>query len=350
MIEYNWCLPMFDDPGPDPGQIRFPDLDHHTQVAEAAEAGGFTALLLGAGWGQKVEAFTTAGALLQRSSSIRALIAVRPGYYHPAAVAKLAATIDQQSDGRVLLNVVTGGVPSDMARYGDTLDHDARYARTREFLDIYTNLTLHPGTPLTHRGEFFSCTEAALGGGLAGDPGGRIYFGGASAPALEVAAAYADTYLMWGLPVDEARSTVSEIRRRAAEYDRTIRCGMRINVIARPNSGEAWATAQRLLDDATPETLQQVRAVAAETDSVGQRRMFALTDQPPSTGPAAYWTGLARLRVGSGTALVGSYQEVAAALRTYIDAGIDTFILAGTPHLEECQRVGRYVLPLLQAS
>ena len=349
LTEYHWCLPMFDDPGLRPREIRPPHLEYHVQIAEAAELGGFTALLLGAGWGQKVDAFATAAALMQHRPSIRSLIAVRPGYLHPAVVAKLAVTIDQQSDGRVSLNVVTGGVPSDLAHYGDTLDHDARYARTREFLQIYAALTLHPGTPFTYKGDFFSCHQATLGLGLVGDPGGRIYFGGASEPALEVAAAYADTYLMWGVPVDEARKTVAEIRRRASQCGRTIHCGIRINIIARADSDEAWAVAQSLLDDADPPTLQRVQAVAAETDSVGQRRMFALAGRPTTGGSSGtYWTGLSRLRVGSGTALVGSYAEVAAGLRTYIDVGIDTFILAGTPHLEECHRVGRFVLPLLQ--
>jgi alkanesulfonate monooxygenase len=123
---------------------------------------------------------------------------------------------------------------------------------------------------------------------------------------------------------------------------------MRINVIARANSDQAWDTAQHLLDGADPNMLQRMQAVATETDSVGQQRMFALADEATTSGTATYWTGLSRLRVGSGTALVGSYTDVAAALRTYIDVGIDTFILASTPHLEECQRIGQHVLPLLQ--
>lgn len=355
MIEFNWCLPMFDDPGPEPGQVRPPRMEYLTQVATAAEAGGFTAVLLGAGWGQRVDAFATAAALLQRCPTIRALIAVRPGYYHPAAVAKMAATIDQHSGGRVLLNIVTGGVPSDLARYGDTLDHDARYARTREFLHIVTHLFHHPRVPLTHCGDFVACTDATLDYDLADDPAGRIYVGGASEPAQDIAATYADTYLIWGVPLDEARSTVARMRQRAAGNGRSIRCGMRINIIARPTTGEAWAAAHRLLADASPETLDRVRTVAAETDSVGQQRMFALAaagqGPAPAAGPAStYWTELGRLRVGSGTALVGSYYDVAAALEQYISAGIDTFILAGTPHLEECQRVGQFVLPLLEAS
>ena len=351
MSEFNWCLPMFDDPGPDRATVRPPTLEHLIGVGEAAEAGGFRALLLGTGWGQKIEAFATAAALLQHCPSIRALIAVRPGYYHPAAVAKLAATIDQHTGGRVLLNVVTGGVPSDLAHYGDILDHDARYARTREFLDIFTALTQDAGTPLTYAGQYFSCQDAVLDYGLCGDPRGRIYFGGASPPARRIAAAHADTYLMWGLPLAEAQATVTEIRQLAAAHDRTIRCGMRINIIARPDTQQAWAVAHRMLADADPATLNRVRAVAAETDSLGQQRMFALSSADTEQGDdstGTYWTGLGRLRVGSGTALVGSYQGVATALSQYMRAGIDSFILASTPHLQECHRIGKHVLPLLK--
>ncbi|SBW22958.1 alkanesulfonate monooxygenase [Candidatus Protofrankia californiensis] len=343
MIEFNWSLPMFDDDAGEPGTPpRRATLPYLTSIARSAQDVGFHALLLGAGYGQQVEAFTTAAALLQHADRIRALVAVRPGFYHPAIAAKLAATVDQHSGGRLLLNVVTGGVPSDLAKYGDRLPHDERYDRTREFLEVFTRLTAGTG-PIDHDGRYFACEKAELDYGLVGHPHGRIYFGGLSEPAREVAAEHADTFLMWGFPAAEVSDIVEDMRRRALRHDRKLRFGVRINVIARATSEEAWAKAESLLVAAGGDPMCTVRQ---ETDSMAQQRMFALgADGPDRNG--AFWSGLSKLRVGSGTALVGSYREVADGLRRYVEAGVDAFILAAAPHLEECLRVGEQVLPAL---
>ncbi len=197
---------------------RPPTLGNLTAIAKAAEAGGFRALLLGAGWSQRVEAFTTAAAVLQHVPRIRALIAVRPGFYHPAIAAKLFATVDQQSGGRALLNVVTGGVPSDLAAYGDVLAHDDRYARCDEFLEILRGLTGGGTDALDHVGVHYTCHQTRLHCGLVGDSANRIYFGGFSEPAREVGAKHADVYLMWGLPVEEVATTIADLRRRAGRH------------------------------------------------------------------------------------------------------------------------------------
>jgi hypothetical protein len=49
-----------------------------------------------------------------------------------------------------------------------------------------------------------------------------------------------------------------------------------------------------------------------------------------------------------GMAIVGSYQQVADRLLAYIDLGITVLILSGYPHLEECENIGRNVLPLIK--
>jgi len=335
---------MFEDEPEDPLEgLRPAAMPYLASIAQCAEDRGFHALLLGAGFGQRLEAFTTAAALLQHTNTIKALVAVRPGFYHPAVAAKLAATVDQHSAGRLLLNVVTGGVPSDLAKYGDTLAHDERYLRTDDFLEVLRKL-FSSRTPVDHYGPYFRCEGALLSYGLVGSLGGRIYFGGLSEPAREVAARQADTYLMWGLPVNEVADVIKDMVRRADRHGRQLRFGVRINLVSRPSDEEAWARVDEMVAGAD---LDVMRAVRQETDSVGQQRMFALAEKGSTRG-ATYWTGLAKFRVGSGTALVGSYSVVAAELQRYISVGVDTFILSGAPHLEECERVGEAVVPLLE--
>ena len=84
-------------------------------------------------------------------------------------------------------------------------------------------------------------------------------------------------------------------------------------------------------------------------DSVGQRRMAQLhagkRDQLEIS--PNLWAGVGLVRGGAGTALVGDPSAVAARIREYQDAGIDTFIMSGYPHLEEAYRFAELVFPLL---
>ena len=124
------------------------------------------------------------------------------GYWHPAHFASAAATFDQLSRGRLLVNVVTGA--DDVRAYGDVdLDKSSRYARTREFLQLVRRLWREED--VTFDGEYFSVEHSTLQPRTFGADEGRhpkLYFGGASAAAEEVAAEEADVQLFWGEPLD----------------------------------------------------------------------------------------------------------------------------------------------------
>lgn len=123
---------------------------------------------------------------------------------------------------------------------------------------------------------------------------------------------------------------------------------MRLHVIARESADEAWAEAERLLAGMSAERIAAAQARFARMDSVGQARMTALNGGTTDglTVAPNLWAGIGLVREGAGTALVGSYGEVAARLDEYADLGVDEFILSGWPHREEALRVGRHVLPL----
>src|SRR5581483_9984424 len=173
-----------------------------------------------------------------------------------------------------------------------------------------------------------------------------FYFGGASEAAREVGARMADIYLLWGETLEMVRERIADMRARAAALGRTLRFGMRIHVVVRETEDEAWAAARALVAE-IPENFQSMMdRVHAKSDSEGekrQRQMVAASDDQV-IGPNL-WAGIGQARLGVGTALVGSGENVAARLREYVAEGIDTFILSGYPHLEEAQRFGRYVMP-----
>ncbi len=251
------------------------------------------------------------------------------------------------SGGRLLLNIVTGGDPVEQARFGDYLDHDARYSRTGEFLAVLRGVSSAPrGSTFDFAGEHYRVDGARIDYGDWDPP--QVFFGGASAAAEEVAAQHVDTYLAWGETPTQISERLDRVRARAAAHGRTVQFGIRLHVISRDTSAEAWAHADRLLSAISGERIRSAQEVLARTESVGQQRMTALHSGRFSSRKRLIggrtsnleispnlWAGYGLVRGGAGTALVGSHTEVADRIAEYHELGIDHFILSGQPHVEE---------------
>jgi alkanesulfonate monooxygenase len=257
----------------------------------------------------------------------------------------MAATFQRVSRGRLLLNVVTGGDDAEQRRFGDHLGKDARYARAGEFLAIVR--ALWEGESVDFSGDHYEIADARI---IPADVWPDLYFGGSSAAAIEVAAAHADVYLTWGEPPDAVAEKVGRVRARAAELGRELRFGIRLHVISRETSAEAWAEADRLLAGLDAEQIKHAQEVQRNSASEGQRRMTALHNGRTDALEVYpnLWAGVGLVRGGAGTALVGSHDEVCDRIAEYHALGIDEFILSGYPHLEEAYRVGEGVIPELR--
>jgi alkanesulfonate monooxygenase len=181
------------------------------------------------------------------------------------------------------------------------------------------------------------------------DPVPPIYFGGASDAAERIAADHVDVYLAWGEPPEMVRERVARMQTLAAEANRRLRFGIRFHVITRPTSDEAWAAADALLAGMSAEAIEAARKDFEKTQSVGQQRMAALRTGGDLVVHPNVWAGIGLVRGGVGTALVGSYEEVADRIEEYADLGFDEFILSGYPHLEEAYWFGEGVLPILRS-
>ena len=349
-MKLHWFLPTGGDsrdvlPDPDrPGQ-RPPTHDYLTQVALAAEAAGFDAMLTPCGTGCE-DAWIATASLVPVTERIKFLVAFRPGLLSPTLAAQMASTYQRMSGGRMLVNIVTGAEPRELHRFGDYADKETRYARTGEFLAIMRQAW--SGEPVDHSGEHYT-VEGATTREIP-DPPPEIYFGGASPAAKEVAAEHADVYLVWGEPPESAQQQIIDVRDRAAALGRTLRYGIRFHVIARPTGEEAWAAADALLAGISDDDIAAARADFEATMSEGQRRMAALHGS--GTGHLVIhpnvWAGIGLVRGGAGTAIVGSYAEVADRLEEYQQHGFDEFILSGYPHLEEAHWFGEGVMPELR--
>jgi len=325
---------------------RPPDIDYLGQIARSAEQLGFTGVLTPTGtWCE--DAWLTTAALISQTSTLKFLVAFRPGVIAPTLAAQMASTYQRISRGRLLLNVVTGGESAEQRAYGDFLDKEQRYERTAEFLDIVTRLWR--GETVTAAGAHLRVEGARLA--RLPEPVPDIYFGGSSHAAGPVAARYADVYLTWGEPPRAVDTKLRWIEALAAKEGRhPPRFGIRLHVITRDTADESWRVAHRLIERVDDATVRDVQEGLARSESEGQRRMRDLHrgDRRDLTIAPNLWAGIGLVRGGAGTALVGSHAEVADRIEEYARLGISEFILSGYPHLEEAYWFGEGVLPELQ--
>jgi alkanesulfonate monooxygenase len=325
------------------GAERVPDIGYIGQIARSAEQLGFCgALTPTSSWCE--DAWIMTAALTQVTERFRFLVALRPGLTSPTLAAHMAATYQRVSRGRLLLNIVTGGDDAEQRRFGDHLAKAERYRRAGEFLHILRELWR--GEPVDFNGEFYDLLGATI---IPAPLWPEIYLGGSSADALDVAARHADVYLTWGEPPGAVAEKLDRVRELAKAAGRELRFGIRLHVIARDTSGEAWAQAQRLLDGLDPAAIERAQAIQRASASEGQQRMIALHGGRTDALEVSpnLWAGIGLVRGGAGTALVGSHDEVADRIAEYHDLGIEEFILSGYPHLEEAYIVGEGVMPAL---
>lgn len=316
------------------------------QVAVAADNLGYDGILIPTGSGC-VDPWITAATLAPVTHKLKLLVAVRTALTLPTAAARMAATLDQATHGRLLINVVAGGDATELAADGIFLDHDQRYAEADEFLTIWRDLL--QGKTVDFNGQYHQVKQAKNFFPPVQTPYPKIYFGGSSDAAHNLAAQHVDAYLTWGEPPAAVAEKIADVRARAAKLGRTLRFGVRLHVIVRETNEEAWQAAEQLISHVDDEVIAKVQARFASMDSVGQRRMAALhggrRDQLEVS--PNLWAGVGLVRGGAGTALVGDAQTVAARLQEYVDLGVDSFVLSGYPHLEEAFRFAELVFPLL---
>ncbi|ENR6206826.1 FMNH2-dependent alkanesulfonate monooxygenase [Serratia marcescens] len=322
------------------------DLPYLQQVALAADNLGYYGVLIPTGKSCE-DSWLVAAALAPLTRRLRYLVAVRPGLQPPSLAARMAATLDRLSDGRLLINVVTGGDPVENKGDGIFLSHAERYEVTQEFLTVYQRLL--QGEKVDFSGKHIRVEGAELLFPPVQENGPPLYFGGSSPEAIDIAAGQIDTYLTWGEPLAQVAEKLAAVRQCAERQGRKLSYGIRLHVIVRETEDEAWAAAERLIAHLDDDTIAATQQIFARMDSTGQRRMSELhggSRESLRIGPNL-WAGVGLVRGGAGTALVGNPQQVAARIREYQALGIDNFILSGYPHLEEAHRFAELVMPLL---
>ncbi|MCY7941399.1 FMNH2-dependent alkanesulfonate monooxygenase [Bacillus inaquosorum] len=325
---------------------RTADHLYFKQVAQAADRLGYTGVLLPTGRSCE-DPWLTASALAGETKDLKFLVAVRPGLMQPSLAARMTSTLDRISDGRLLINVVAGGDPYELAGDGLFISHDERYEATDEFLTVWRRLL--QGETVSYEGKHIKVENSNLLFSPQQAPHPPIYFGGSSQAGIEAAAKHTDVYLTWGEPPELVKEKIERVKKQAEKEGRSVRFGIRLHVIARETEQDAWEAAERLISHLDDETIAKAQAALSRYDSSGQRRMAVLHqgDRTKLEISPNLWAGIGLVRGGAGTALVGDPQTIADRIAEYQALGIESFIFSGYPHLEEAYYFAELVFPLL---
>ena len=346
-VEIAWFSALCDD---DYEHLGVPDpalrssWEHCRDIVLDAERGGFDTILLPSGYDLGIDAVAFAGGVAPLLRRLGLLVAIRCGEMWVPQLARQLATLDQMLDGRLAVNIISSDRP------GESVESVPRYERTLEVMNALR--TLLDGARLEQHGAFVDLDVDAPRARTVSGSCPPFYFGGLSEPAREVAAEAADVYLMWPDTMPAVAGIIEDLRSRAARHGRSLRFGYRVHVIVRETEREAREAAARLVSRLDDEEGRRIRERSLDSSSAGVRRQAELREVAADDGYVEehLWTGIGRARSGCGAAIVGDPDQVTAKLEAYRALGVESFILSGYPHRDECDLFARYVLPNLEHS
>ena len=331
------------------------DRDYVKRFARAHEDAGFDRILVALGSSSpdpnQVAAYAAA-----HTERLGLLVAHRPGFLAPTVAGRLFATLDQFSQGRVAVHIITGGHDAEQRRDGDYLSKDDRYERTDEYLDILKQ-TWTADEPFDYDGRYYQVADSVSAVKPVQKPRIPLFFGGSSAAAYRVGGKHADTYALWGEPLAETAEQIASVRAAARAAGRTDVPGISVSFrpILAATDELAWERAGRILDAITAGRGDGSRQRgwrlpgAGQPANVGSQRLLAVADRQ-DRHDRALWTATAKASGagGNSTALVGSPETVAQALLDYVDIGVTTILIRGYDPLEDAVDYGRHLLPLVR--
>jgi alkanesulfonate monooxygenase len=327
-----------------PGFGRHIDRQHIEAAARAQEAGGFDRVLIPFG-SSSPESQIVAAHAAAVTTKLGFLIAHRPGFTQPTLAARQLATLDQLSEGRMAVHIITGGADAEMARDGDQSTKTERYARTDEYLTVLRQ-EWTADKPFDHSGRFYNVRQGYSAVKPSNLP---VFFGGASDEAIDVAGRHADVYAHWGETLAQVRELVGRVRASAARYGRQPGFSMSLRPIIAGTEEAAWKRA-----DGIVERVRALREASGAATSghappnSGSQRLLQTAAQGYRVDKRL-WTGLAAVggAQGNSTGLVGTPEQVADALLDYYDEGVDHFLIRGFEPLADAITYGRDLLPLV---
>lgn len=329
----------------DPSAVIPRSLDHFIKVNQNAENAGMEYMLFPVGsncW----DAWTSAAFVAATCKKIKPLIAMKPGFTHPVAQAKMIAAFSNFTQGRICINLIAGVSGKEALAEGQLESKEARYRQLEEEVVLIKRLLTEKN--VTFDGEFYQLKEPVIIPELEhGLP--EFFLGGGSDQAIEISARHSAVHLFWGDYPAVIRDQIRDIKQIAARYQREddLAYAMRLQIVCRETEAEAWDFAHQLVSDAEERKIEKNR-LDSNINSVANARQKELASVDGGKMTPHLWTGINDVRVGAGVAVVGDPKQVADQLMEFVEAGCSGFCLSGYPHHEEAEIFGQHVMPLLR--
>ncbi|MDZ8227606.1 LLM class flavin-dependent oxidoreductase [Nostoc sp. ChiVER01] len=326
------------------------DLAYVRKFAKVHEDGGFDRVLVGYS-STGPDGFNVVSYVAAATERLKFLLAHRPGFMAPTLAARKLATLDHFSNGRVAVHIITGGSDAEQQRDGDWLDHDTRYRRTDEYLDIVRRVWTSE-EPFDYQGEFYQLKQAFSEVKPLQQPHIPIYFGGASGAAVDVGAKHSNVYAFWGEPIAAIKQRIAEVKA-AAPPGKDLRFSVSLRPILGETEAKAWEKAHYILsrinETRAKAGIQLSPGASFRPEAVGSLRLLDFAKES-EIHDKRLWTPIAAATGARGntTALVGTPEQVAESLFDYYKAGVTTLLIRGFDPVEDAIAYGRGVIPLVR--
>lgn len=332
-MEFCWALPVTSTP-------LYQELySTYTELTRQAEKHNFDGVLFSI-TPNAVDPFVAATKVGLETERIGLLIAQNTNLVLPTSAARALNTLNTMIGPRVDLNIVTGSSAITLSRDTKPENHESRYARTHEFVDILQALR---AGPTTYKGNFFAIENSDI---YPKANGGRYFVAGSSEEAMEVAAACGDYYILYACDFQRITEQYTKVKQMAAKHGRTVRCAVLVDIIARETSEEAWEIANLLLSSASPVAKRMTKILLKSSDSVGLTRYKNLPQENNFMIDEYLWAGLSQIDPANSVAIVGSYQEAITALHRFHDAGAEYFLISSQINgSHEIEQIGEHIIP-----
>lgn len=276
-------------------------------------------------------------ALLAATERLKVIAAVHPGQWPPHILAKLAATAQATTGNRLALNIVSGWFKQEYTHLGlDWLDHEERYRRAEEFIEVLRGLWDEDG--FTYRGDFYRTRDVTFRPQPSIQP--EIFQGGNSTAAQAMAGRLSDWYFMNGKTVDDAAEQVRAVSAQAELHGRRVRFGINGFAVVRDSEAEAVAVVDEIIARADVDKVNDFGAAVKQAGASTQDKKGMWADSE--------FKDLVQYNDGFRTGLIGTPEQVAHRVLEYKRVGID-LLLTGFLHVrEEVERFGREVIPIVR--
>ena len=317
--------------------------ENTSTIVSTADELGFRNVLCPSSYQVGQDPLSFAAGMAAITKKINFLVAIRCGELHPPMLARTIASLDHMLKGRLTINIISSDLP------GMELSSKERYARSREVIQILKQSWTQD--QIKFKGKYYQLDLSSRPVKPYQQNGGPLlYFGGYSPDGIDLCAEFCDVYLMWPETEFKLKNLMDVMTLKAAEYNRTVKFGLRVHVIVRETEKEARDYADSLISKLDIKMGTDIRNRAQDATSLGVARQSQLREEADEKYYVEpnLWTGIGLARSGCGAAIVGNPDQVVAKIEHYIEMGINSFIFSGYPHQKECELFAKLVLPRLK--